>query len=98
MDLLSLHYAIYVLVTAALFHACPGRFRALLLSFASLLLYGLYSPVSATILFAVSLVVFWGARELDRVKWQATGRRTLTAAILIAALGYLLLTKLLPIL
>jgi alginate O-acetyltransferase complex protein AlgI len=97
MDLLSLHYAIYVLVTAALFHACPGKFRPILLSFASLLLFGFYSPVSATILLAVSLAVFWGARALDRVKWRASGRRMLTAAILIAALAYLLLTKLLPI-
>jgi len=78
-------------------HACPGRFRPLLLSFASLLLYGFYSPVSATILLAVSLAIFWGARALDRVKWQADGRRTLTAAILVAALAYLLLTKILPI-
>jgi len=98
MDLLSLHYAMYVLGTAALFHACPGKLRPLLLGFASLLLYGFYSPVSATILLAVSLAVFWGTRALDRVEWQAAGRRMLTAATLIAALAYLLLTKLLPIL
>lgn len=98
MDLLSFHYALYILVTAALFHACPGKLRPLVLSFASLLLYGFYSPVSAAILLIVSVGVFWGVRMLDRMEWQATARRMFMATVLIAPLSYLLLIKFLPIL
>jgi alginate O-acetyltransferase complex protein AlgI len=95
-DLLSFHYAVYVLVTAALFQASPGRLRPLLLSAASLLLYGFYSPVSATVLFFASFGVFLGGRALD-AEVPFVGRRMLTAAILITLLSYLLLIKLLPI-
>jgi alginate O-acetyltransferase complex protein AlgI len=98
MDLLSLQYAIYVLVAAACFQACPEKFRPLLLTVASLLIYGFLSPVSAVIFIVVSLAVFCGARMLDRAEWQTSGRRTLTAAVLIAPLAYLLLIKVLPIL
>jgi alginate O-acetyltransferase complex protein AlgI len=95
-DLLSFHYAVYVLVTAALFQASPGRLRPLLLSAASLLLYGFYSPVSATVLFFASFGVFLGGRALD-AEVPFVRRRMLTAAILITLLSYLLLIKLLPI-
>lgn len=98
MDLLSFHYAVYVLVTAALFHACPRKFRPLLLGFASLLLYGFYSPVSASILLAASAGVFLGARALDGEERPTVRRRMLLATLLVALLSYLFLIKLLPIL
>jgi alginate O-acetyltransferase complex protein AlgI len=97
MDLLSFHYAAYVLVTAALFQLSPGRLRPFLLSFASLLLYGSYSPVSAAILLVMSAGVFFAARALDGDGRRTVGRRTLLAAILIPLLSYLLLIKILPI-
>jgi alginate O-acetyltransferase complex protein AlgI len=96
-DLLSFDYAVYVVITAALFQVSPGRLRPLLLSFASLLLYGFYSPVSATVLLFASIGVFLGGRALD-AEVPVARRRMLTAAILIALLSYLLLIKLLPIL
>jgi alginate O-acetyltransferase complex protein AlgI len=96
-DLLSFHYAIYVLLTAALFQVSPGRFRPLVLSFASLLLYGFYSPASAAVLLLASLGVFLGARALDQEP-PFVGRQMLTAAMIIAPLCYLLLIKLLPVL
>ncbi len=97
MDLLSFHYAAYVLVTAALFQICPGRLRPFFLSFASLLLYGSLRAVSAAILLVASAGVFFGARALDRDRRRIVGRRTLLAAILIPLLSYLLLIKILPI-
>ena len=98
MDLLSFHYAFDVLVTAALFHACPGKFRPFLLSLASLLLYGFLSPVSAAILVVASGAVFLGARALDGKERLRVGRGLLLATILITLLCYLFLIKLLPIL
>lgn len=95
--MLSFHYAFYVLITAALFHACPGRFRPLLLSFASLLLYGFYSPVSAAVLLVASVGVFLGGRALDAEE-RLVRRRMLTGTLLVALLSYLFLIKLLPVL
>ncbi len=97
MDLLSFHYAAYVLVTAALFQVCPGRLRPFLLSFASLLLYGFYSPVSAVILLLASALVFYGARALDGDGRRIVGRRIVLAANIVPLLSYLLFIKILPI-
>jgi alginate O-acetyltransferase complex protein AlgI len=96
MNLLSLQYAAYVLVTAGLFHLCPGKLRPLLLGLASLLLYGFYSPVSAAILLVASTGAFWGARALDANSAPRVGRRMLSATIVVALVSYLLLIKLLP--
>jgi alginate O-acetyltransferase complex protein AlgI len=98
MDLLSFHYGAYVLVTAALFHACPGKHRPFLLSFVSLLLYGFYSPLAATILLVASAGAFFGAWAIDGNVRLIVGRQALLATILIALLSNLFLIKFLPIL
>ncbi len=98
MDLLSLSYALFVIVTALLFHGIPGRFRPVFLAVLSLLLYGYYSPVSAAILAASAMAVFGAARALDSREQPGARRLLLFAGMLVALLGYLVLIKLLPVL
>jgi D-alanyl-lipoteichoic acid acyltransferase DltB (MBOAT superfamily) len=98
MDLLSLPYALFVVVTVLLFHSIPGRFRPAFLAAVSLLLYGYYSPVSAAILVFSAMAVFGTARALESREQSGARRLLFFAGTLVALLGYLLLIKLLPLL
>jgi len=98
MDLLSLPYAAFVVVTALLFHMVPGRFRAGFLAIVSLLFYGYFSPVSAAILLVSSVIVFVAARLLDTEQEAGKRRGLVFLGVLGALLGYLALIKFLPLL
>jgi alginate O-acetyltransferase complex protein AlgI len=96
-DLLSIRYAGFVFVAVLLFHVCPPKRRFLFLCAASIALYGSYSPVSAAVLIASTLVVFYAARALERRKDSPARRGILFLSVVGLLLGYLLLIKLLPI-
>jgi hypothetical protein len=87
----------FVLITVLLFHVCPANRRFLFLCATSIVLYGSYSPVSAAVLIALALGVFYAAQALER--WNSpTKRRVLFLSVIGLLLGYLLLIKTLPIL
>jgi alginate O-acetyltransferase complex protein AlgI len=97
MDLLSIPYAGFVLLTVLLFHATPSRLRPLCLCLVSLLFYGFYSPVSAAILVILTLVVFYTARALESRRGVGARRGLFFIAAFSLLLGYLVLIKVLPI-
>jgi alginate O-acetyltransferase complex protein AlgI len=97
MDLLSLPYAFFVLITVFLFQICPARFKPSLLVAFSVGIYAYNSPVSAGILVAAALMVFGAARALDQSQIPSTRRRLFLASAIIPLLAYLLFIKLIPI-
>lgn len=98
MDLLSLSYALFAIITVLLFHSIPGRFRPAFLVAVSVLLYGYYSPVSAAILVVSAMAVFGTARALESREQSVTRRLLFFAGVLTVLLGYLFLIKFLPLL
>ncbi|HVU46460.1 MAG TPA: MBOAT family O-acyltransferase [Terracidiphilus sp.] len=98
MDLLSLPYAVFVVVAALLFHLIPGKFRATFLVIVSLIFYGYYSPVSALIVLVSSVIVFAAARMLDAQEDSGKRRTVVFGGASAALLGYLTLIKFLPLL
>lgn len=98
MDLLSLPYALFVLTSALLFHACPGRLKWSYLTAVSVLIYGYYSPASAAILVVTALTVFVAARALENRENSSARRRILFLSVCSGLVAYLFLIKLLPIL
>src|ERR1039458_816257 len=66
MNFLSIQFALFLASAVSLFWLCPPRFRPLFLAVASYVFYGLWSPIGALGLLAVTTLVFYAGLALQR--------------------------------
>ena len=85
MDVISLEFILFVIITFALYWIIPARSRWLVLLGASLYFYYTYSITYLFILLAVSVVSFLAARLLGRHRDKKADRAVLAIAVAVLA-------------